>query len=92
MELDFANAPFDTRAFPPREIEEIFEDPFSIRLLPDVDREDGETRYYLLGKTISNRGLFLSFWSNGKSARVIAARDLSEDESAFYDRKVAEFR
>ncbi len=92
MELDFTDVPFDTKKFKPHEIEEIFEDPFSIRLLPDAEREDNETRYYLLGKTIGNRHLFLAFWSNGKKARVVAARDMSEDEASYYDRKLAEFK
>ena len=92
MELDLADAPFDTRAYSPREIEEVFEDPFSIRLLPENERADGETRYYLLGKTVGNRYLFLAFWSNGKQTRVHAAREMSEDEAAIYDRKMAEFR
>ena len=92
MELDFSGVSFDTKKIKPHEIEEVFEDPFAIRLLPDVDREDGEARFYLLGKTISNRGLFLSFWSNGKKARVVAARELSEDEGAYYDRVTAEVK
>ncbi|MDB4517981.1 BrnT family toxin [Akkermansiaceae bacterium] len=92
MELDFTDTPFDTKFIKPHEIEEIFEDPFSIRLLPDVDREDGETRYYLLGCTIGNRSLFLSFWGDGKKARVVAAREMSVDESAYYERKLAEIK
>lgn len=92
MELDFTDVPFDTKAIKPHEIEEIFEDPFSIRLLPDVDREDGEVRYYLLGRTIGNRSLFLSFWGDGKKARVCAAREMAPDESAYYDRKLAEIK
>lgn len=92
MELDFSDTPFDTKVFKPHEIEEIFEDPFAFRLLPDSERADGEVRYYMVGRTIANRGLFLSFWSDGKKARVVAARELNEDESSFYDRKVAEFK
>ena len=92
MELDFTDVPFDTKDFKPHEIEEIFEDPFSIRLLPDSDRSDGEVRFYLLGKSITNRHLFLSFWTNGKRARVIAAREMSENEASYYDRKLAEFK
>jgi len=92
MELDFADVPFDTKLIKPHEIEEIFEDPFSIRLLPDEDRADNEARYYLLGKTIGNRHLFLAFWSNGKKARVVAAREMADNESAYYDRKLAEFK
>ncbi|MGJ8694828.1 MAG: BrnT family toxin [Verrucomicrobiaceae bacterium] len=92
MDLDFADTPFDTKFIKPHEIEEIFEDPFSIRLIPDTDREDGETRFYLLGRTIGNRSLFLCFWTDGKRARVIGAREMSEDESAYYDRKLAEIK
>jgi uncharacterized DUF497 family protein len=92
MELDFTDTPFDTRSIKPHEIEEVFEDPFSIRLLPDSDRADGEARFYLIGKTIGSRGLFLSFWSNGKKARVVSARDLVQDEETYYERKLAEMK
>ncbi len=92
MELDFTDTPFDTKEIKPHEIEEVFEDPFSIRLLPDNERADGEARFYLLGKTIGNRGLFLAFWSNGKKARVIAAREFATDEDAYYERKLAELK
>ena len=66
--------------------------PFSIRLLPDSERADGEARFYLIGKTIGSRGLFLSFWSNGKKARVVSARDLVQDEGTYYERKLAEMK
>jgi uncharacterized protein len=92
MELDFTDTPFDTKVFKPHEIEEVFEDPFSIRLLPDTERADGEARYYMIGRTIGNRGLFLAFWSDGKKARVVSARELVDDESSYYDRKLAEFK
>lgn len=92
MELDFTDVAFDTKLTKPHEIEEVLEDPFALRLIPDCDREDGETRYYMLGKTISNRGLFLSFWTNGKKARVIAAREMTDDESSYYDRVTAEIK
>lgn len=92
MEVDFTDATYDTKNTKPHEIEEVLEDPFALRLIPDTERDDGETRYYLLGKTICNRGLFLSFWTNGKKARVLAARDLSENEAAYYDRVTAEIK
>ncbi|MEJ6579183.1 MAG: BrnT family toxin [Akkermansiaceae bacterium] len=92
MELDFTDTPFNTKVFKPHEIEEVFEDPFSIRLLPDTERADGEVRYYMVGRTIGNRGLFLAFWSDGKKARVVSARELVDDESSYYDRKLAEFK
>lgn len=92
MELEFTDTPFDTKATKPHEIEEVFEDPFSLRLIPDHDRADGEARFYLIGKTIGNRGLFLAFWSDGKRARVVSARDLTPDEEAYYERRLAEFK
>ena len=44
MELDLTDSPIDLKAITPRELEEIFEDPFAIRFLPDVDRADGMQR------------------------------------------------
>lgn len=92
MELDLLDVHFDLKKIKPREIEEALEDPFAVRFLPDVERPDGETRYYALGRTVSNRYLFLCFWSDGKNVRVIAARELTDGELKFYDRKYAQFK
>ena len=35
MELDLIDAQIDLNSFPPREIEEVLEDPFAIRFLPE---------------------------------------------------------
>lgn len=91
MELDLIDVQFDVRAIKPRELEEAFEDPFSVRFLPDSDRSDGESRYYALGRTVADRYLFFAFWTDGKTARVVAAREMTEGERKFYDRKYAEF-
>ena len=92
MDLDLSNAYFDTKDIKPREIEEALEDPFAARLLPDMDRIDGEARFYALGRTVSDRYLFLCFWSDGKKVRVISARDLTASERKYYDRKYEEFK
>lgn len=92
MDLDIIDVQFDLTRFKPREIEEALEDPFAVRLLPDIDRKDGSNRYYALGSTLSGRNLFLCFWTDGKSNRVIAVREMSEGEDRFYERKYAEFR
>lgn len=92
MELDLLDVHFDLKDIKPKEIEEALEDPFAVRLLPDADRADGESRYYALGRTVADRYLFLCFWSDGKNVRVIAARDLTETELRFYDRKYADFK
>ena len=63
-----------------------------VRFLPDNERADGASRYYALGRTVADRYLFLSFRTDGKATRVVAAREMSETEQKFYDRKYAEFR
>ena len=90
MELDLTDSQIDLKATTPRELEEIFEDPFAIRFLPDADRIDGESRFYLLGRTVQDRYLFLAFWTNGKSARVFSVRDMTEGEVRFYQRNYGE--
>lgn len=90
MDFDWIDPTFDIRALPPREIEESFEDPFSLRLLPESDATERNARYICLGRTISNRNLFSVFWTDGKVFRVICSRDMTADEAAFYERKNAE--
>ena len=92
MELDLIDVHFDLRDLKPRELEEALEDPFGVRFLPDVDRADGEARFYALGRTVADRYLFLCFRTDGKATRVIAARQMSESEERFYARKYAELR
>ena len=91
MELDLIDAPFDLKKITPREIEEAFEDPFCVRFLPDTERSDGASRYYAIGRTVGDRYLFFAFSTDGKTARVVAAREMTEVERKFYDRKYAEF-
>jgi len=85
MEFDWLEAPFDLKALSPRAIEESFEDPFSLRLLPDT--ESDEARYFNLGRSADGAGIFSVFWTDGKSFRVIAARRMTRDEENFFDRK-----
>jgi uncharacterized DUF497 family protein len=92
MELDLIDVQFDLAHIKPRELEEAFEDPFAVRFLPDNDRSDGSSRYYALGRTVANRYLFFAFWTDGKTTRVVAAREMADTEHKFYDRKYAEFR
>lgn len=90
MEFDWIDVHFDLKKVIPKEIEEVFEDPFAIKLLPDGDYGSGkESRYFCLGKTVQNRPIFSVFWTNGKNYRVILAREMSEDELNFYERKNA---
>lgn len=91
MEFDWINVPADLSDVTPKEIEETFEDPFSIRLLPDIDDlSASEARYFILGKSVSGRGVFTIFWTDGKRYRVIQSRPMTEAESSFYERKNAD--
>ena len=88
MEFDWLDASFDLHKVTPREIEESFEDPFSLRLLPDVEIAGvGHARNFNLGKTLDNRGIFTIFWSDGKRIRCILSRDTTPEEVTFYERK-----
>ena len=90
MEFDWLDVNFDLKGITPREIEEAFEDPFALRIMPDVEIAGDDARYFCLGKSISDRSILSVFWTNGKNYRVIFARDMTEAENSFYRRKVAE--
>ena len=92
MELDLIGTHFDLKAIKPRELEEALEDPFAVRFLPDSEDSASESRYFALGRTVGDRYLFLCFRTDGKTIRVIAAREMSESEQRFYDRKYAEIK
>ncbi len=92
MELNLINTPFDLRLIKPGELEEVLEDPFAVKFLPDNDRDDGASRYYALGRTVADRHLFIAFTTDGKIARVISAREMSDSERRFYDRNYNETR
>jgi uncharacterized DUF497 family protein len=71
-----------------REIEESFEDPFAIRLLPDSSRFSVQSRYFNLGMSASGVGVFSVYRTNGKQIRVICARPFQPEERFFYQRKM----
>ena len=84
MELDLIDTHIDLQATKPREIEEVLEDPFAVKFIPDMG--GNEPRYFLIGQTVEQRKIFLCFNTDGKKARIIAARDTSPEESVFYER------
>ncbi len=91
MEFDWLDSPFDLHQLTPREIEESFEDPFSLRLMPEVEiAGEGAARYFNLGKTIEGRPVFTIFWSDGKKIRCIRSREMTPEEVSFFERKTAE--
>jgi uncharacterized protein len=90
MDFDWLDVPFDLKTVSPKEIEESFEDPFSLRLLPEGIDDDAKARFFNLGKTVGDRSVFSIFWTDGKRYRVILARDMTTEEAAFYERKNSE--
>ena len=44
-----------------------------------------EDRYYVLGKTDKDRGLFIAFTIRGNHIRVISARNMNKKERQVYD-------
>ena len=90
MDFDWLNLSYDLRRVPPHEIEQSFEDPFSLRLLPEIESAGGESRYFNLGKTTAGRAIFSVFWTNGKQTRVVLARDMTPEEKTFFDTRRAD--
>ncbi|MBI4327173.1 MAG: hypothetical protein HY674_18205 [Chloroflexi bacterium] len=89
MEFDWNNPPFEwDSSLTPRDVEESFEDPFAIRLLPDSARFAAQARFFNLGRTANGLGIFSVYRTNGKQIRVIFARPFAPEEHFYYQRKV----
>ena len=89
MEFDWNNSPFNLDgSLTQREIEESFEDPFAVRLLPDTQRFSVQARFFNLGMSAASTGVFSVYRTNGKQIRVLFARPFEPEERFFYQRKV----
>lgn len=89
MEFDWNNSPFEMdSSLTPKDIEESFEDPFAVRLLPDTPRFGVQARFFNLGLSASGLGVFSVYRTNGKQIRVIQARSFQPEERFFYQRKM----
>ena len=89
MEFDWNNPPFETNgALTHRDVEESFEDPFAVRLLPDSQRFAAQSRYFNLGMSASGFGVFSVYRTNGRQLRVLLARVFEPEERFFYQRKM----
>jgi uncharacterized DUF497 family protein len=92
MDFDWTESSFNgQQGLSIQEVEESFEDPYAIRLLPDSPRFSKESRMFCLGKTLGGRGVFSVCRSDGRQVRVIAARPMTEEENYYYERKVSEW-
>jgi len=89
MEFDWNNPPFEMgSSLTQREVEESFEDPFAIKLLPDSPRFAVQARFFNLGMTAGGDGVFSVYRTNGKQIRIIYARTFQPEERFFYQRKM----
>jgi hypothetical protein len=89
MEFDWNNPSFELGgSLNQREIEESFEDPFAVRLLPDSPRFGVQARFFNLGMSAAGLGIVSVYRTNGKSVRVLHARAFEPEERFFYQRKL----
>ena len=89
MEFDWTNPPFNLdSSLTLHDIEESFEDPFAIKLLPDSPRFSVQARFFNLGVSAGGAGIFSVYRTDGREARVIYARPFEPEERFFYQRKV----
>jgi len=89
--MDFDWSLFSAREIKPEEVAESFEDPFCLRLMPDSGGIAAQSRFFCLGRSLSGRGLFSSYSTNGKLIRVLVSRSMTEEEEFFYNRKAKEY-
>ena len=88
MEFDWNNTPFEIGSLTQREIEESFEDPFAVRLLPDSRRFAVQARFFNLGQSAGGIGIYSVYRTNGRQVRVLLARSFEPEERFFYQRKM----
>jgi uncharacterized protein len=88
MEFDWNNPSFELGSLSQREIEESFEDPFAVRLMPDTPRFGVQARFFNLGMSAGGVGIYSVYRTNGKLVRVLLARPFEPEERFFYQRKL----
>ena len=89
MEFHWNNPPFNLdSSLTLQEIEESFEDPFAVKLLPESPRFSLQARFFNLGMSAGGIGVFTVYRTNGKQVRVIFARPFEPEERFFYQRKL----
>jgi uncharacterized protein len=88
MEFDWNNTPFELGSLTQREVEESFEDPFAVRLMPDTPRFGVQARFFNLGMSAGGLGIYSVYRTNGRQVRIVLARTFEPEERFFYQRKV----
>lgn len=88
--MDFDWSLYNSEEVKSDEVAESFEDPFSLRFMPDAGFIADQSRFFCLGMSLRNKGLFSVYSSNGSQIRVLASREMTEQEVFFYNRKTKE--
>ena len=89
MDFNWNNPPFNLNpSVSVQDIEESFEDPFAVRLMPDSSRFSAQACYFNMGTSANGSGIFSVYHTNGKSVRVIFARPFEPEEKFLYQRKM----
>jgi uncharacterized DUF497 family protein len=88
--MEFEWSLYKSTQFTQEEVAESFEDPFSLRLLPDANRFAVQNRFFSLGCSNGGKNVFAVYTSTGKIIKVLAARPMTDEESYFYERKSQE--
>lgn len=90
--MEFEWSLYKSKLLSEDEIAESFEDPFSLRLMPDAHRFALQNRFISLGRSSGGKGIFAVYTSTGKVVRVVAARPMTDEESYLYDRKSHDYQ
>lgn len=69
----------------PNETEEIFLDE-DLKILQDIKHSQKEARFIALGKTFSNKKLFVVFTLRADQIRIISARPMNKKERRHYEK------
>ncbi len=88
MEFDWSI--YATPEIPPAEVQESFEDPFGLRILPGDGPLAEHSRFICLGKSLAGKSVFSLYSSDGRKMRPIASRAMTDAEAYFYERKAKE--
>ena len=88
MDFDWENHPLqEVGSLKTQDVEESFEDPFAVRLLPDSARFSEKARYFNLGRAADGGGIFSIYRANGRQIQIIHARPFEPEENFFYERQ-----
>ena len=76
---------FKKHKISPNEAEEIFLDE-NLKIIKDIDHSQKEERSIALGKTFTDKKLFIVYTVRGEKIRIISARPMDKKERSNYEK------